>query len=346
MANKFAYISDGTGDFIYSYSITQTGELVRVGSPALPAGLFLAAAGSTLFSVRSGPPESSGYLDVFNINDNGSLTPVVKDYTKGVTNRPQSLAAMTLPGTTNSVVFVGGDKGEIVTFRFVGSQIESIGPSNILNYKSGEMVAMNVDAESRYLYGAIEHPEVNPDGQLGGWGALGSFFLSSFGVLSYTDQIRIDDFSIKAFAVNPGGKFIYAVTVLTRDVFGFRVDQGKFSPIGVVAALPSGGTHAAMSMDGRYLYATARNALDGQWVGVIMAWSVNQNTGELTKIGEFPCGRETSALVIEPDGKYIYAPATLESKFYWYEISQTGELISKPSMSVSDTSQDMVCVAI
>ena len=102
---------------------------------------------------------------------------------------------------------------------------------------------------------------------------------------------------------HPSGKFAYLISELSGRVAAFRYNEGDFELIHFVEAdevHASGSADIHVSPDGRFLYASNRLKNDG-----IAIFSINQETGELKKVGYQQTGSHPRNFVITPDGKYL-----------------------------------------
>jgi len=133
--------------------------------------------------------------------------------------------------------------------------------------------------------------------------------------------------SSSALAQTVVPKFLYVVNYLDATVSAFTVEpltgqltavQG--SPYSASPALQG----IALTPDNKYLYTAGQS---------ITAFSINQNTGALTQIADYPIGTNLGRLVITPNGKYIYAPA---DGIYGYSIDSSTGLLTSISGSPFD----------
>jgi 6-phosphogluconolactonase (cycloisomerase 2 family) len=124
------------------------------------------------------------------------------------------------------------------------------------------------------------------------------------------------------FAQQPVPKVLYVVNYVDANVSAFTVEPltGQLttvpgSPYSASPALQG----IALTPDNKYLYTAGQS---------ITAFSINQSTGALTQIADYPIGTNLGRLAITPDGKYLYAPA---SGIYAYSIDPaTGLLTAVP----------------
>jgi 6-phosphogluconolactonase (cycloisomerase 2 family) len=106
---------------------------------------------------------------------------------------------------------------------------------------------------------------------------------------------------------HPNGKFLYLIGELSGEVFAFHYDSitGNLTEF---QAIPADTLHARGSADihitpdGRFLYASNRLKGDG-----LAIFSINQETGELTKIGYQETGIHPRNFIITPNGKMLLA---------------------------------------
>ncbi|HXH98859.1 MAG TPA: lactonase family protein [Sphingobacteriaceae bacterium] len=108
-------------------------------------------------------------------------------------------------------------------------------------------------------------------------------------------------------AFHPNKKFIYAVTELSSTVNAFSYKDGHLAAIQTISMLPAGytgkgdGADIHVSADGKFLYASTRNA-----VNEIVIYSINQKSGKLTLTGrQSTTGKSSRTFEIDPSGNWM-----------------------------------------
>lgn len=106
---------------------------------------------------------------------------------------------------------------------------------------------------------------------------------------------------------HPDGEFAYLVNELNGTVVAFRYEDGSLEPIQTVSTLPEGydgprtSADIHVSPDGAFLYATNREDLNN-----IVAYSIDQNSGQLEKIDQYSTGGvHPRNFVIDPTGTFL-----------------------------------------
>ena len=102
---------------------------------------------------------------------------------------------------------------------------------------------------------------------------------------------------------SPNGKFAYLINELSGNVIVFQYDSGNLIPIQTIQAdslNASGSADIHITPDGRFLYASNRHKGDG-----LAIFSIDQKSGQLTKIGYQDTGKVPRNFVISPDGKFL-----------------------------------------
>ena len=96
-------------------------------------------------------------------------------------------------------------------------------------------------------------------------------------------------------------KFLYVVGYISDNVSAFSVEPLT----GQLTELPGSPYPGGIAMQGlafrpdyKYLYASGQS---------VTAYSVDQTTGALTQIGNYPLSTGSGSVVVTPDGKYLYA---------------------------------------
>ncbi|HEY8608271.1 MAG TPA: beta-propeller fold lactonase family protein [Noviherbaspirillum sp.] len=103
------------------------------------------------------------------------------------------------------------------------------------------------------------------------------------------------------FFFDPTATFAYTICLPEQKVYGYRVngDTGALTPLGEVLSVSSGGYAIATHPEKRILYAVdpANN---------MSAYAINSD-GSLSLIGAGVPSSAAFSLVVEPNGKYVYA---------------------------------------
>lgn len=136
------------------------------------------------------------------------------------------------------------------------------------------------------------------------------------------------------------GRFAYVMSELSGKVTVFRYDDGRLETLQEIVSDSvgaRGGADIHISPDGKFLYSSNRLKADG-----IAIFSVDGQTGLLTRIGYQPTGAHPRQFNITPNGKYLLCCCRDSNKIQVFRRDkQTGML--------TDTHQDIpvsmaVCV--
>ena len=102
---------------------------------------------------------------------------------------------------------------------------------------------------------------------------------------------------------HPNGKFAYIIGELSGRVMALKYDDGHFDLIHFIEAdeeHAGGSADIHVTPDGRFLYVSNRLKNDG-----LAIFSINQETGELKKVGYQPTEIHPRNFIITPNGKYL-----------------------------------------
>ncbi|MDR8392586.1 lactonase family protein [Aliifodinibius sp. S!AR15-10] len=106
---------------------------------------------------------------------------------------------------------------------------------------------------------------------------------------------------------HPNGEYAYLVNELNGTVVAFSYSDGSLDPLQTISTLPEGydgaisGADIHVSPDGDYLYASNREDLNN-----IVIYSIDQQSGELTKVGEQASGGvHPRNFMIDPTGQFL-----------------------------------------
>lgn len=127
---------------------------------------------------------------------------------------------------------------------------------------------------------------------------------------------------------HPNGKYAYLITEMEGTVIGFNYDNEKgllteFQTVlaDTLNAQGSGDIH--ITPDGRFLYASNRLKGDG-----LAIFSIDQQTGILTKIGYQETGIHPRNFVITPNGKFLLVASRDNNIIQIFEIDRSTGLLS------------------
>ena len=135
---------------------------------------------------------------------------------------------------------------------------------------------------------------------------------------------------------HPNRKFAYLINELSGKVIAFSYDKGKLAATQYIEADTVGAKGSAdihISPDGKYLYASNRLKADG-----IAIFSIDQETGALTRIGYQLTGIHPRNFIITPNGRYLLVACRDSNVIQVFErnsqtglLTDTGRNIQTPS---------------
>jgi 6-phosphogluconolactonase (cycloisomerase 2 family) len=105
---------------------------------------------------------------------------------------------------------------------------------------------------------------------------------------------------------HPEGKFLYSINELSGTVAGFQYNEDHLSAVQTIASDTTpgmGGKGSAdihISPDGKFLYSSNRLKADG-----IAVFSIDPETGQLTKAGYQETGVHPRNFILTPDGAFL-----------------------------------------
>ena len=123
------------------------------------------------------------------------------------------------------------------------------------------------------------------------------------------------------------GRFVYIISELSEAVTVCSYNEGNMQVIQTIETHPQDDRHAAdihLSPDGKFLYASVRNADDG-----LAIFKVDQASGLLEKVGYQPTGKHPRNFNITPNGKYVLVADMNDNKIEVFErVIETGMLLN------------------
>ena len=120
---------------------------------------------------------------------------------------------------------------------------------------------------------------------------------------------------------------MYVITELEGNVLVYDYNDGDLQLIQTIEADPlhaRGSADIHFSPDGKFLYASVRNADDG-----LAIFKVDQASGLLEKVGYQPTGKHPRNFNITPNGKYVLVADMNDNKIEVFErVIETGMLLN------------------
>jgi len=123
----------------------------------------------------------------------------------------------------------------------------------------------------------------------------------------------------------PNHKYVYLITELAGNVFGYEYHGGKLKQIQSITMLPDGFTGDVgaadihVSPDGRFLYASNRGTAND-----IVTYSINQENGLLTYVDRVSTqGKGPRNFVIDPTGSFLLVANQNSDSVITYKIDKT-----------------------
>ncbi len=131
---------------------------------------------------------------------------------------------------------------------------------------------------------------------------------------------------------HPNGKYMYTINELSGKVTAFKYTNGNlesFQSIKSDTLNAQGSADIHITPDGKFLYSSNRLEADG-----LAIFSVNEETGELTKIGYEITGLHPRNFVISPNGKYLLVASRDDNKIQIFSIDKNTGLLNDTKKDV------------
>lgn len=212
-------------------------------------------------------------------------------------------------GQTN-FVYVANSAGSSTTVSALVSD-PSTGALTSLTlspYNGGGGFAVKAEPAGKYLY-VTGSGDISAFSIDAGTGGLTPTTMATFPV----------DPGVDAIAIDPTGKFLYAVSQLSVNLYSFSIDsttgaltQLSTSPIQIDATRISSSA-IAIDPSGKFLFASAEDSLTAG----VYVFSRDLTTGALTSVGA-PVTVDHGAhdMATDPAGKFVLVPATGSSTLF------------------------------
>lgn len=309
MTNNQMYMLVGTytsgeskGVYVYKIdTVTGTSEYVSMVEVANPSYLTLSKDEKFVYAVTEDDGAETSAANAFSFDkESGKLIFLNKQLTQG---------------GAPCYINVDANGKHIVTANYVGA--------NVTVFPVKENGSLDTASQVVRFEGKGSHPkrqqqphihcvQYSPDGKYLFVDDLGTDRIHKFNVNQSGDYLTAG--TLAAFRLKPGsgprhldfhpnGKYGYLINEISGDVVVFDYKEGNLSQLQSIKAdtldaQGSGDIH--VSPDGRFVYASNRLKGDG-----IVVFSINQETGELTKLGYQATGIHPRNFAITPNGKLL-----------------------------------------
>lgn len=131
---------------------------------------------------------------------------------------------------------------------------------------------------------------------------------------------------------HPNRKFAYLINELSGKVAAFSYHDGRLDLLQYIEADSVGARGSAdihVSPDGRYVYASNRLKADG-----IAIFSVDAETGLLTKVGYQPTGIHPRNFAITPNGSYLLVACRDDNMIQVFKVDKATGLLSDTGKTI------------
>jgi len=286
---------------------TATGKLSSLGSVATsksPAWLTISPNGKFLYAIN----EQADGVSAFSIDPKSAkLTPLNKVDTKG-----KGPCHVSVDHTGKAIFVANYGSGSLESYPIKADG--SIGERASFIQNEGS------SADKSRQKGPHAHSaNVSPDNRFLVLADLGLDKLLVYKIDPATAKLTPNDppsTSVKPgagprhFVFSPDSKFGYVINEMGNIIIGFSYDKqkGTLKEIQTIGTLPddfkgnNSTAEIAMSSDGRFLYGSNRG------LGTIAVYSVDKNTGMLTKVQDAATGGTTiRSFGIDPSGQFLLA---------------------------------------
>ena len=131
---------------------------------------------------------------------------------------------------------------------------------------------------------------------------------------------------------SPDGRFLYVIGELSDCVTVFAYDEGRLTEVQTIEADPDhgrGGADIRFSPDGHFLYTSHRRKNDK-----IVIFSVNRQSGRLTRIGQQSTKSHPRQFCLTPNGKYLLAACMDDDVIQVFQRNPSTGLLSNTNREI------------
>ena len=264
-----------------------------------PSYQVVSADGNRVYSVGEDEGETSTAHSLSFDKKNGKLTLMNTQLTNG---------------GAPCYINLSPDEDWVITANYMGGSI-SVLPLDASGRLSENVstFAFTGEGENKIRQGQphLHCVEFTPDGKFLLANDLGT---DKIHVFPLTPQGKLDEMGTFDVELEPGsgprhlcfskdGRFAYLINEISGKVTTLIYNEGTLQPIHCIEAdtvNAQGSADIHLSPDGKFLYASNRLKADG-----IAIFSVNQETGMLTKAGYQLTGIHPRNFIITPDGRFL-----------------------------------------
>lgn len=323
----FVYISNGgDGNIAVMKLNPETGDLTMVEKvPAGPNVMHMALSPDHRFlyaSVRSEPFSIISY----SINsETGKLTQLSKE------SLPDNMVYISVDNIGRFILSVSYTGAKIVVNPIESNGLVQAEPIQIIP-TGPKPHSILVDQSNRFVY--VPH--------LGNDQIKQFLFNASTGTLTPNDPDVVytkDDSGPRHFVFSPNNKFIYVSNELDGTVYSYEMNNktGALTEIQRISVFPPHTMNNELSSDSQdttIKIADIHITPDGKWLYIseratntITAFSVNDNTGNLTYIGDYDTEEIPRGFNIDPNGNFVIVAGQKSDHVAVHAINpETGEL--------------------
>jgi 6-phosphogluconolactonase (cycloisomerase 2 family) len=347
-AGRFAYVTNAGSNNVYAYTVDPTtGALTEIANSRVAAGsqpfeLLLHRTGKFAYVANTGSASISAYT----VNAaTGVLTPV-----PGSPFATGGVPGDVTPYNGGRAPMILHPNGKLLLVRSTLAQTISaftIDPaSGALSPATGGTVTVGQGAVWQTLDPTGRFVFVANHGGAPGPGSISVFSLDpSSGALT---EVTGSPFQLSGgpamISPDPSGKFLYAASDATHQVYGMKVDQtsGALTPLAsgssvltgdspvVALAIPGVAQPGASTFSSKYAYVPNSD-------NSISAFAIDAATGMLTPVPGTPVqsnGSGLAAVAVAPNGKVAYALNATSSSISLFDINPSSGNLTVRSNTV------------
>ncbi len=331
------YTSEKGSKGIYLYrfnALTGRSDSVSMTEVVNPSYLTLSPDEKYVYAVGEND-EGNSAAHAFSFDkQRGTLTPINSSPTLG-----GGPCYITISGSGRDVHTANYGGGSITSFR--ADEDGSLSPATKVMQFKGEGPDSKRQS-SPHLHSVM----YSPDGEFLFAADLGTDKLYRFSVndTPFEGQSSLQQSSLKEFGMPPGtgprhfdfhpdgSKYLYVLGELSGDVIVFDYAQGVLTQKQVIAADTVGARGSAdihVSPDGRFLYASNRLQADG-----IAIFSIDPESGTLTKVGYQLTVKHPRNFVITPNGKFLLVAGRDDDRIQVFSVDMETGMLTDTNRSI------------